>query len=135
MKTHFKIVVLDETEYWCESIKQKAGKIYAAYLFDANRPVNCCELRPSYELYPLYTTPLNDDEAGSVSEEIMASESQDVSYFHCCSIDRLSPASFYDIGVETLSADETWEAALERTLDHYRGNHMIDIPMDTKLAA
>jgi hypothetical protein len=56
---HFKIVVLDETEYWREEIVAKAGKIYGAYLFDANRHVNCCELTPSYELYPLYSNPLN----------------------------------------------------------------------------
>lgn len=129
MKPHFKIVVRNETMYWSEEIQKKAGgAIYRAYLFDANRHVHCCELTPSYELFPLYTTAALDDEEGSVEEEIRCAEDNDVIYIHCRVLDHTPSAKFHDCGEWTADEDETYDELRERVEEQYRCNVAIQFP-------
>lgn len=129
IEAHFKIVVLNETNYWSEEMQAKAGgAIFRAYLYDATRIVHCCEITPSYELFPLYTTPWRDDENGSVDEEIRLAEDNDVRYVHCHSINALPPENFHDIGVWKKMDDETEDELRERVEEHYRCNVAIQFP-------
>ena len=61
----FKIVILDESQYYEEDfLKKCGGKIMKTYLFDANKEVCVAEITPSYELYPITSSAakiLSDD--------------------------------------------------------------------------
>lgn len=137
IKTNFKLVCIDETQYWSDDIvKAAGGAIFCTYLFDALRPVHCCEITASYELYPLYSTPFSDDEEGSVSMMIMGHDSKDVVYMHCSGIDRMPESHIYDGGVEEHD-EESWKDILAQQEEHYQGNVYLDIPagFEPKLAA
>jgi hypothetical protein len=129
MKTHFKIFVRNETRYWNPAIVRKAGHaIYRAYLFDSLRQVHACELTPSYEMFPLYTTPWKDDEEGNVDALIRQEETGEPIYIHCHTIDNLPAGHFYDRGEEEHPDDEDWDEIRERMDEHYQGNVMIQFP-------
>lgn len=102
---NFRCVVLDETQYWTEEIVRRAGgQIWATYLFDASRHIHCCEITPSYWLSHLYSTPLMDDEDGSLSEIIREAELEAQTfgnYYHVASIERLPSRHFIkDFGLQ-----------------------------------
>lgn len=128
IKPHFRIVVLNETRHWNEEMQKKAGVIFRAFLYDATRVVHCCEITPSYELFPLYTTPWRDDENGSVWTELFENEDNEVKYVHCHVINALSPDHFHDIGVWAQEEDETEDELRERVEEHYRCNVTIQFP-------
>lgn len=128
---HFKIVVMDETEYWSADFKERAGKIFRAYLFDSTRHVHCCEVTPSYELYPLYSTPLKgDDDEGNFSAEINTEEAKngfDVRYYHVRVIDGMPEDHIHDLGVETVMP-ESYQELLDFYLEDAQANVKIQIP-------
>jgi hypothetical protein len=130
LKTHFRIFVRNETEHWVEEMQQKAGgAIFRAYLFDSLRHVHACELTPSYELYPLYTTPARDDEEGSVEEEIRCAEDNgEVIYIHVRSLDAVDEGSFYDCGEQTWPDCDDWDEVRESVEEHYKANVAIQLP-------
>ena len=124
---HFKVVVLNETEYWSDEIRARAGLIYQAYLFDANRHVHCCEITPSYELYPLYATPQNDDDDGTIATELATAGDSEVTYMHVRRLDKLSPDHFYSYG-EELKVPESWEELRDHYEEQARSNCVIEFP-------
>ncbi|MBR8043394.1 hypothetical protein KDW40_02285 [Burkholderia cenocepacia] len=88
---HLKAIVFDHTRYWADDIVARGERIYQTYLFDASRTVHCCEITPSYELHPLYATPLVYDEDGELSEEILMHQEHEIKYYHMHAINRTEP--------------------------------------------
>jgi hypothetical protein len=129
IKPQFNVVVLDETHHWSDEIRQYAGKMYGAYMYDVNRQVHVAELTPSYELYFLCNTPLNQvsDEMQEAIFEAGSGSGTDVMYVHCKDIDRLPDTHKY-YGQPVDLGDDTYEEALEAALDHRRGNVVLDVP-------
>ena len=126
---HLKAVVFDETRHWCNDVAAiVGGRIYRTYLFDTERAVNCCELTLSYELWPMYTTPLEDDEEGTAHEQLVAGEDSEIRYYHRQVIDSMPPEFVQDLGFHRVHEDEGRDEAFERCLDHYRGNVVLDTP-------
>lgn len=125
---HLKAIVLDETRYWRDDITARAGKIYQTYLFDASLGVHCCEITPSYELWPLYATPLDEDEEGALRDEILLAESDEIRHFHCRSVDAARPETVQYLGVFEIDPDETRDQTIERLIEHYRGNPVLQTP-------
>lgn len=98
----YQVVVFDESDFWADSMRQRAGgRIFASYLYDSNSHVYCAELTPSYEVMHLFSNPLEDDDEGSVADAIRdacAGSSQD-GYYHCNVIDSLPAERFvHDFG-------------------------------------
>lgn len=91
MLTDFKVVLIDETEYWHEDIAKKAKKIWKVYFYDASEQTHCCELTPSYWLLPVTCTWDAENLDERTVDIITAEDTQDVSgrYFHCSIIDQL----------------------------------------------
>lgn len=54
------IVLIDETENWCDEVRAKARRLFGVYLFDKRRHVHACEMTPSYELHFLRTIWTNE---------------------------------------------------------------------------
>ena len=50
----FKLVALEQTEFWKQDIIKITGRAMGVYLYDETLTVNCCEITPSYELHFLY---------------------------------------------------------------------------------
>ena len=53
MKPDFKIVAIDETEYWNIPEYPEISKIWTLYLTDTSIETYCCEMTPSYWLQPV----------------------------------------------------------------------------------
>jgi hypothetical protein len=134
IKPQFNVVVLDETHQWSDEIRQYAGKMYGAYMYDVNRQVHVAELTPSYELYFLCNTPLNQvsDEMQEAIFEAGSGSGTDVMYVHCKDIDRL-PDTHKHYGQPVDLGDDTYDEVLERALDHRRGNVVLDVPRDAPM--
>lgn len=137
--THFKLVTLDETKDWRDDVQERAGKVFATYLYDENRVTHCCEITPSFELYHLYSTPLNDDEPDNAIAELVDEEEararfdgQDIQYIHCADIAGLPDGWFHDAGEEALESDQAWEEARDDAIEYFRANRKIDIPSDVQ---
>ncbi|QIN67812.1 hypothetical protein SBC1_78590 (plasmid) [Caballeronia sp. SBC1] len=126
---HLKAVVFDETRHWREDVVAIAGgRIHRTYFFDAELAVNCCEIALSYELWPMYTTPLADDEHGTAHEQLVAGEDNEIRYYHRRVIDSMRPEFVQDLGFHDVNEDESRDEAFERCLEHYRGNVVLDTP-------
>lgn len=123
----FKVVVIDETHFWSEEIQARVGKVFQAYLFDSNRHVYCCELTPSYELYPLYATATMDDSEGELDGEMRAAADNEVTYAHVRSIDGLPAGNFHVFSVET-EAPESWDELLAEYQERCQGTTYIQTP-------
>lgn len=87
-----RVVVIEETQYWEESLANHAGSIYGVYLFDANRKVHCCELTASYELHPLEVAVRDYEKCSDEIRDLIESEwnlSTDIVYMHAYSVDQM----------------------------------------------
>lgn len=125
---HYKVVLLDESCYYTEPYLAKlGGKVMRAFLFDANKAVNCCELTPSYELIPLYSTC-----AGDISDDLfddlrqIDSDDNDITYHHCSYIDKLPASRFHVYEPYTLGEDETYEEVEEKYEENANCNPPIE---------
>ncbi|MCB4350129.1 hypothetical protein LA345_40765 (plasmid) [Burkholderia vietnamiensis] len=126
---HCKAIVLNETEYWAANIVRRAGgAIFRTYLVDVQKRARLCEMRPSYSLHPLYTTPLVDDEDGSLAAELATREDYDVIYMHCANVDRLPAGAVYDFGEQEIPPTETRESMFRLFEHQARGNVVIEVP-------
>ena len=130
----FRILLTDETRDWTdEALKEKAGKIWGAYLYDENRGVHLADMSPSYELHYLYCTAENrlpDD-----MEEILTlsgGDRQDVSYGYCRSVDARDARFKYDCGQPSDPAADSYDAMVESEIEHYRCNICFDVPRQIK---
>ncbi|HBF33400.1 TPA: hypothetical protein DDW35_02430 [Candidatus Sumerlaeota bacterium] len=85
-----KILKIEQTDNWCEAIRNKVKRIFGVYLFDSKRRVHCCEFTPSYECVFVesqaeFFDASDDAEIENIEEEIRRGDSQTdmVSYLHC----------------------------------------------------
>lgn len=130
METRFKVVLLDESRYYDPDFLMRCGaKIMRAFLFDACRPVYCCEIRPSYELIPLGSScaaQLSDEQY----EELASIDAMhnEVEYHLCSYIDALPVDRFYAFQPYTLIEGETYEEVENVYLEEARCNTYIDCP-------
>lgn len=91
----YRIVLLDETEYWREDIAKQAGKIFGVYFFNPAEVTHLCELTPSYALWPLSSVaenlPEDEDEREVFYQNMEDGDSceRTVKYFHCHTIDSM----------------------------------------------
>lgn len=78
-----------------EFVARCGGKVYEVCLYDANERTYCCEVTPSYCLYPVDLTagslPEEDAARERLFEELLDArhELEDVCYMHCSDVDRL----------------------------------------------
>lgn len=129
VKPHFRIFVRNESGLWTKEFVERAGgAIYRAYLYDATLVVHCCEITPSYQLIPLYTTPFVSDDEGKIDEEIRLAEDDEVIYIHCHVLNLQPADNFYDCGAWEQEEDETYDQLVERVEEHYRCNVAIQFP-------
>lgn len=95
MQSHFYVLKLDETENWCQEVKDKAKRILGIYLFDKTRHVHCCEFTPSYECIFIESQwenlDLSDNEQEELDDLIQEGnrETNNVNYYHTYVIDDL----------------------------------------------
>lgn len=132
---HLMLVTLDETQYWSESITERAGRVYGTYLVDLNERTFCCEITPSYCLEPLYSSALlsleEEDQDQKLYDEITEGHDacdNDPRYFHCRVIDTLPASQKYDLGTAWISADESREDAMQELVSYYRSNVLFQLP-------
>lgn len=69
-------------------------RVWGVYVYDANRPVHCCELTPSYELLHVhdqaeYAPGIDDAARERADDEIMQSGEEGYRYMHVGTVDRL----------------------------------------------
>ena len=139
-KPKFYAIRINETEYFKDWLEKYTygGKIYGVYIYDANEHTYCCEVTPSYCLYPvgyaLEWDSMDLEEMAAKSgistdelEEIENTIDENVTYIHCGSIDRLPDTDKVlqcDYSLESNSSDwdETYRYLLDKTEEHYRGN-------------
>lgn len=104
---------LDETEYWDEEWKGEhhVTKCLGVYVFAPEIHVHCCELTPSYELWPVrdefeFTPGTPGEDIERAEEDASAASAwNEIIYIHCRSLD-LS-------GTEQIGEAETVNDAIE----------------------
>ena len=138
MRPDFRIYKVETTNDWREDIRAKVDKLYAVYVFDANRETYACELTPSFEmryLGPTWTgkldSPDDDDWRQELFEEIVdgGAESDDI-YVHVRSVNlaECEQRTFSEAQWQGFLEDEdgdyekAWEAALETQMEYCQGN-------------
>jgi hypothetical protein len=83
----FWLVKIDETEYRCDSMRQRVKKIWATYLIDVSRHTFCCETTPSYwcdfvESYPEHLDSSDESDMEKLADEICESDDTAGMYVH-----------------------------------------------------
>lgn len=124
VKVHWKLVALDETRNWDKEFLVRLGitKVMAVYLFNALSVTHCCEITPSYELWPIesHTDATLSDEQYEVFNEADRG-CMEVTYMHCSDMDRVRPGLFHDFGEEEV--EDAYESR-EDLLEHLAGNEV-----------
>jgi hypothetical protein len=126
-KVHWKLVAIDETQHWNKEFLARLGvaKVMAVYLFNALSATHCCELTPSYELWPVESHPdviLSDE----MDEDFREADNgcKEITYMHCSRIQRLEqerPGLFHDFGEESV---EDIEESLSDKMEYLSGNQV-----------
>jgi hypothetical protein len=135
IKPDFRVFKTETTRYWRKDIRRKAGKLFAVYLFDANRHVHACELTPSYEMHyvgPTWTNSVGDRMSETIREG--DADTDLVSYYHVRGIDaaKLEARSMTDEAWAKLldyhdgDHDAAYAEALETEMEHLRCNGWIN---------
>ena len=103
------LAVLDESQSWQLSDVNKdfVKKVEGVYTYDANEVTRCCELTPSYCLYPIGSRAVSpedtpDEVRGDIQDDIDGNDCHDVRYVHTHLIDTLPVVGDDD---EVVSAD------------------------------
>jgi len=139
IKPQFNLIVLDDTKSWNEEIVKKAGgKIYGVYLYDESRITFYCEIKPSYNLYLLYSYPENYPENQEQIEDLdrlmyETDSNDELTIQHCSVINGLiknpefSKKYFRKIDCSEIKEsefedDEEYNELLEKYMDEYRSN-------------
>lgn len=126
----FRIVLLDETRDWTDDgLVGRAGKIWSAYLYDANRSVHLAELTPSYELEYLYCTAegeLTEDDRETL--QMHGGPEGGVIYVHCSEIDRIEWSRKHACGIFVDPNADSYRDLMESEIEYYRGNVVVDVP-------
>lgn len=127
---HIKLVVLEESEYWSEAVRKRAGRLFATYMFDANEETFCAEITPSYYLHHLYTTPTQNGDDDDLDELIRMEEagSDNNRYMHCRTIDGMPTTHFHDGGEEVIPNGDTYDQYIDSQLEYYNGNVCLQVP-------
>ena len=110
------VVIIDEAQYWDDTLAEKAGKIFGIHLFDANKAVHCCELAGSNELEALGVIILNEECPEDVCEEIEQQWrfcTEPISYVHISDIDQMKVFAQPTQRCKSDEYDEAWEGIIE----------------------
>lgn len=132
INTNFAVVLLNETSTWDDNyeVKQAAGEIWTAYLVDLNRPVHMADIRPSYDLIPLYYVPKNhlDDRLDEMLKNDFNLFSE-IDSRYCYVIEEIikngkaaiigEETHEYDEGVD---ADETYNTIEQKAIENENAN-------------
>ncbi|MGF6440458.1 hypothetical protein [Paraburkholderia youngii] len=128
-----RLVVVDETRFYSAEIQQKAGRVYQTYAYDASRGYHECDIRPSFELHPLNTTPLNysdDRQERDALHELLfdANTHAQPRMWYCHDVRRIPSTHSKDYQIVALDDDDSYDVQFERVLDHLRGNVQLELP-------
>ena len=85
-----RLVLLDQTTHWRDDIKQACGKIFTPYMYDENQHTYCCEITPSYTLYPLPS--FSEKEiSDEIYDELLKGDSENTEpiYMHVSDVDKM----------------------------------------------
>lgn len=122
-----RIVVVDETPIWSSDVVDRAGKVYCTYAYDAQRVTHACEITPSFEMTPLYSTPLRylEDEAKreALEEDLrdgQARAGDDVQYMHSRRAEAMPSTHVMAWGCEAIDPEEWLRSATAGPEDSYR---------------
>ncbi len=118
----------------------KIERIESVFLFDKNVHVHCCELTPSYELWPVETRVIfkpdfdqdaNEELRDEIEEVVRRADEPEVEYHHVGPHDRwmaARPAQVKHLGDtgDGVSYDETsYDDQRREAIEHCQGNHQI----------
>ncbi len=123
------VIALDETKYWRDDIAKACGTIKRVYMFDRNQQTYCCEITPSYFLYPLYSFASNEI-SDEIYDDLMAGDgsSREGIYMHVSDIDSMDPlpkgfSHHLDGGIKYYAPDgKKYRQIIEAAEEYFRGN-------------
>jgi len=86
-----RLILLDETKGWRDDIKEACGKIFTPYMYDENQHTYCCEVTPSYTLYPLPSFAENEI-SDEMQENLMDgdNENREPIYMHVSTVNAMT---------------------------------------------
>lgn len=123
------VIALDETKYWREDIAKACGVIKRVYMFDRNEQTHCCELTPSYFLYPLYSFASNEI-SDEMDDKLRSGDNSSLEgmYVHVSNIDKMNPMQkgfthHLDGGLRyTKSGGKKYHQIIEAAIEYFSGN-------------
>lgn len=155
----FKMVALDQTEFWDDATKSVTGRIQEVYLYDEASVTHLCEITPSYALrfmYNIAENPIGDDPTDeypmvpgfdSATEFERQNGGEDWTYMHATTIDRTADRFKYacedvtdDDEVEIYRCapdhlgDELYDAIFEDVREHFDCNRSFEGHFDPEPA-
>lgn len=125
------LLYLDDTKDFDPEITNETGNILCVYVYDPEVAVHCCELMPSYECnFVGYTCEKSiSDEMNEKLHDIY----EDIVYFHCRGIDRLTHFSgvfctedIWETKNFTSCYDETDKYDIEDVIEYLRCNGYVE---------
>lgn len=146
------VVIRHNMEHWNipANLRQHIERIETVWLFDRNVHVHCCEITPSYELWPIETRAIFTDHIerclvdgpeeelatidkirDEIDELVRTGEDYEVSYRHVAAMDRFLKAwdtEQHEIGDYLCGLpyeDTPYEKQREQALEYYRCNSTV----------
>ncbi len=144
LRPDYCLYLMDETQHWQlqPELMAKIERIVTIYLFDRKRHVHCCELTPSYELWPVETRAelkpefadggrAADNLRDAIDSEIQRWADHSVRYAHVADMEpQLTPEQehkkWYHYGDPGKRCDEVaYEKQVEALLEYFNGNQCL----------
>lgn len=119
VRTDFRLVALDTTEYWSDEIKTAAGRIIEVFVVNANLHTHICSLSPSLWLDPVDFWTKND-----IDDDVWSDIQQWASDGDYYGLDVLNNPNV-KMGSDNFyhpKSDELYQERVEEILEHCRCN-------------
>lgn len=126
-KTLFKVVAIDETQYWDEALQQRCGTISTVYLFDAGVVNYCCSPVAMYALTPLYyiTDKDIDDNTAEILQNTFNEVETEIRYFTVTDINKMKTVDVNNNIEFDTSESEEYREHFDELEEYCKCNHQI----------
>jgi len=131
MKPDWRLVMSDVTHYWVlgDGDQEKVERIVTVYLYNKNEVTHCCEITPSYCLWPVETRAefrdgVSDLDIDRIDGNIRRWADDEVVYVHCHALAGMT-VKHKKLGSVFPGSVETGDEQRESLLEYLRGNQRL----------
>lgn len=115
-------IAIEETQHWSADVTREVGRCFGLYVFNSEHQVHCCELTPSYELWPVRGEFTREPDKPGFTVDCHQDwhSTSEINYRHISNVD-LDSRMVQEVHFDP-DPDHTYEQQMEEIVEYLQGN-------------